>query len=160
MKKEFTASVYIIEDQKILLIYHRKLGKWLPAGGHVEENEMPPETALREALEETGWEIELIPQENLWVNYWNARSFERPYLCLLEDIPAYQHHPAHQHVDFVYVARPLRLIDTQIPQEQMHWFTWEEIEQLEPDVAIFKETLQVIRHLFDHFVCPNPIIKN
>jgi hypothetical protein len=28
MRKEFTATVYIIEDQKVLLIYHRKLQNW------------------------------------------------------------------------------------------------------------------------------------
>lgn len=157
MKREFTASVYIIEEQKVLLIYHRKLGKWLPPGGHVEDNETPPEAARREALEETGWEIELIPQENTWLNYWNAASFERPYLCLLEEIPAYKEHPAHQHMDFVYIARPIKCISTLVPQEQMRWFAWDELLALQPDQDIFNETLQVIRHLLDHI--PQSVIK-
>ncbi len=42
------------------LIFHRKLKKWLPPGGHIDPNEMPSETAIREAFEETGLEIELI----------------------------------------------------------------------------------------------------
>lgn len=150
MKKEFTASVYILEEQKVLLIFHRKLGKWLPPGGHVEEDETPPQAARREALEETGWEVEFILQENTWVNCWNASSFERPYLCLLEEIPPYKDHPAHQHMDFVYVAKPVRFNPIESPQEQMQWFTWEELQTLEPDVLIFKETLQVLRHLFVH----------
>src|SRR5438309_1914918 len=98
MKKEFTATVYIIENQKVLLIYHHKLQKWLPPGGHIEENETPPEAAKREALEETGYEIEFIIQENVWIKQLNASSFERPYLCLLEEIPAYKDKEAHQHM--------------------------------------------------------------
>jgi len=57
MEKHFTATTYIIQDGKVLLIPHSKLGKWLPPGGHVELNETPPECAIREALEETGLEI-------------------------------------------------------------------------------------------------------
>ena len=86
MERQFTATVYIIEAQRTLLIYHRKLQKWLPPGGHLEANETPPEAARREALEETGMEITFMMQENVWIDRWNARSFERPYLCLLEDI--------------------------------------------------------------------------
>jgi len=66
---------------------HPKLKKWLPPGGHVEENESPPEAATREVKEETGLEITFIKQENIWIEKWNAKSFERPFLCLTEEIP-------------------------------------------------------------------------
>ena len=145
MIREFTASVYIIENQKVLLLFHQKLQKWLPPGGHVETNETPSESAKREVKEETGLEIEFIPQENLLINCWNAKSIERPYLCLLEDIPPYQQTPAHQHIDFIYVAKPL---EGQYPTEPHRWFSWEDLQCLEPDVEIFVETLNVIRHLF------------
>src|SRR6185437_245535 len=87
LERHFTATAYILENGRALLLKHPKLGKWLPPGGHVEPNETPPECAKREAREETGLRVELIPQENLWLNYSNAASFERPYLCLLENIP-------------------------------------------------------------------------
>lgn len=151
MIKEFTATVYIIEEQKVLLIYHHKLQKWLPPGGHVEENETPPDAARREALEETGLTIELIPQENIWVNRWNANSFERPYLCLLEEIPPYKDNPAHQHMDFVYLGRSL---DTSplFSTPDLRWFTLDELAFLKPDEEIFCETLEVIHHLFNDLV--------
>lgn len=78
MKKEFTSSVYLIENQMVLLIYHLKLQKWLSPGGHVEANETPAEAAKREVLEETGLEIEFLSQENLSINCWNAKSIDRP----------------------------------------------------------------------------------
>ena len=45
--RQFTTSVYILEEQKVLLIFHKKLQKWLPPGGHIEPNEAPPEAARR-----------------------------------------------------------------------------------------------------------------
>jgi 8-oxo-dGTP pyrophosphatase MutT (NUDIX family) len=149
MEKQFTASAYIIEDQKVLLIFHRKLQKWLPPGGHMDANETPPEAAKREALEETGIEVELIHQENVWIDRWNAKSFERPYLCLLEEIPSFGNSPAHQHIDFIYVGRPVggQIIQNDHETSGIRWFSWEEIEALKPDEEIFTETQQVIRHL-------------
>lgn len=149
MEKQFTATTYIIEKQRVLLLYHLKLQKWLPPGGHIEKNETPPEAARREVLEETGLQIEFLKQENIWLNHWNAHSFERPYLCLLEEIPAYKETVAHQHMDFIYLAKPAPFsnINTGFT-EQIRWFSKEELDVLKVDVEIFAETLNVISHLF------------
>lgn len=147
MERHFTASVYIIEDNQVLLIYHKKLKKWLPPGGHIDPNESPAEAAVREALEETGIEVTLIKQENIWINESNARSFERPYLCLIEEIPAHGNHPYHQHLDMVYLGTPSGGNETQNHHETdgLKWFTLEEVEQLQEEVEIFKETKKVIQ---------------
>lgn len=147
MKKEFTASVYLIDNQKVLLIYHPKLQKWLPPGGHVEMDETPAEAARREVREETGFEIEFCLQENLFIDCWNAKSIERPYFCLLEEIPPYRDVPAHQHVDFIYVARPVGQLHS--PHLSYQWFSWQDLQQMLPDVEIFHETLQAIQHLLN-----------
>ncbi len=51
-KIDFTASVYIVFKNKVLLHKHKKLGIWLQPGGHIELDEDPNEAALREAKEE------------------------------------------------------------------------------------------------------------
>ncbi len=151
IEKHFTATAYIIDQGKVLLLMHPKLKKWLPPGGHVELNETPPDCAKREAQEETGLEIELIQQENLWLNFWNASSIERPYLCLLENIPAHGDKPAHQHIDMIYLAKPLR--GTLL--EGVRWFTLDEVEQLTDEEEIFAETKTTIRHLLTvNFLAP------
>lgn len=149
MERQFTATVYIVEQERILLILHRKLNKWLPPGGHLDPNETPAEAARREAREETGIEIQFIKQENLWIERWNARSFERPYFCLIQEIPPHKETPAHQHIDFIYLARPVGGLETPNAQEiaGMRWFTLEEVETLIPDQDIFLDTQEAIRSL-------------
>lgn len=62
LERQYCASAYTIdfENKTVLLMYNRKLNKWLQPGGHIEGKEMPEETAIRETFEETGIEIEII----------------------------------------------------------------------------------------------------
>ena len=153
MQKHFTATTYIIKEKKTLLVFHKKVKKWLPPGGHLEENETPVECAKREALEETGLEVEIIPQENLWLNYSNAVSIERPYLCLLENIPAHGTSAEHKHIDFIYVSRPISGKEHTLEEnvEQLQWFGIDDLDKLIPEEDIYEETLQTIRHIFSKF---------
>lgn len=153
MDRQFTASVYIIENESVLLINHKKLKKWLPPGGHLDPNETPPEAAKREALEETGLSIEFIRQENIWITQSNASSFERPFMCLIEEIPETPLQASHQHIDFIYLAKPIEgaLVCNHQETEGVRWFTLDEIEKMTSDVDIFEETKQTIRHLLCQF---------
>ena len=58
--RHFTVAVFVQWEGKILLHFHRKLGMWLPPGGHIEQGELPDNAAVREVLEETGSEVELV----------------------------------------------------------------------------------------------------
>lgn len=134
IERQFTATVYLFHEDQVLLHFHQKLGKWLPPGGHLEANETPPEAARREVREETGFEIAFIEQENLKIEAYNGVSFERPFLCLLENIPPHKDKPAHQHMDMIYLATPLEMKE---PLNGFRWFRYEELHDLElfPDVA-------------------------
>jgi ADP-ribose pyrophosphatase YjhB (NUDIX family) len=153
MKRDFTATTYIFEGDSILLIFHRKLQKWLPPGGHLNPNELPHEGAIREAKEETGIDVEIILDENTWVERWNASSFPRPYFCLLQEIPAFGDEPAHQHVDFSFIAKPIGGETCHQAEEvdAARWFTLAEIEELESDKDIFEETKRNMRTFFATF---------
>jgi 8-oxo-dGTP pyrophosphatase MutT (NUDIX family) len=154
MQKHFVTSVYILEDNRVLLLMHPKLKKWLPPGGHVEENETPIEAALREVEEETGLLVELFSDEHVWIEKWNANSFHRPFLCLIEEIPPYKDQAAHQHIDLIYLARPLP--NSQIkptPDHPLRWFTFDEVRSLRSDEEIFAETQEVIQTIMEHQAC-------
>lgn len=131
--RQFTATVFVFHDKKVLLHYHAKLRKWLPPGGHIEPNETPPEAARREVLEETGLEIVFIDQEILKIPI----SFERPFICLLEDVPAHKDTPAHQHMDFIYLAKP---VHGHMPYEGFHWFSKNQLKDLE----LFADTTEIL----------------
>jgi len=53
-RRAFSVSVFARHDSRLLLIRHRRLGAWLPAGGEIEAGETPLEAARRELFEETG----------------------------------------------------------------------------------------------------------
>ena len=106
MKREFVVAVYIVKDDKVLLHFHKKSGRWLPPGGHVEENELPDEAAIREVMEEVGIEIELIGKKAKDHQKQNAKGLFTPMLVQLEDIPQRNDEPRHQHIDLIYAARP------------------------------------------------------
>jgi len=65
VERHHTATAYVVTRGQTLLLWHGKLGMWLPPGGHCEPNEHPVEAAEREALEESGFEVDVIAPEGL-----------------------------------------------------------------------------------------------
>ena len=51
------------KKQKVLLLEHKQAELFLPSGGHVEKNEMPYETVIRELREELGIEAKFVLKE-------------------------------------------------------------------------------------------------
>ncbi len=97
MTRDFTATTFIVQDGRTLLLFHRKIGAWFPPGGHIDPNELPDEAACREVLEETGLEVRLLsPRMPLG----DVEVLGRPECILLENIT-----PDHQHIDLIYFAR-------------------------------------------------------
>lgn len=62
LERQYCASAYTIDfkEKQVLLMYNKKLNKWLQPGGHIEGKETPIETAIRETLEETGVKIKVV----------------------------------------------------------------------------------------------------
>lgn len=147
MERQFVSTCFITHEKKFLLLFHPKHKKWLAPGGHLEKDETPPEVAQREVREETGLEIEFLSQENLWTSEWNSHSIPRPFCSLLESIPATNNEPAHEHIDFVYVARPIggTLTDGT-------WYCLEEVEALKTHEEIFFDTQEIIRKIYELFI--------
>ena len=154
MQKHFTATAFIVDSQnRTLLLWHKRLGRWMPPGGHVDEDETPEETARRECREETGLDVEIVgsAQENLFAgNPKEGTMLKKPIALLLENIPASEERgePAHQHMDFLYLARPLNeeqeLSLLEEEGEDMRWFTREDIEALDERKEMFSNVKMYI----------------
>ena len=54
---KYAASGYLVKENKVLLVHHNRLDKWVPPGGHLKEGEAPHEAAEREFFEETGLKV-------------------------------------------------------------------------------------------------------
>ena len=123
--RDFTVATFVVHEGKVLLLWHRKLGMWLPPGGHIEPNELPDEAAVREVWEETGVEVELVGERALPVDY--PRQLIIPRGVQVERIA-----PGHEHVDFVYFARPVG--DTRVAPgpgvSRVGWYTKAQLDRL------------------------------
>lgn len=120
-----TGSAVVISaaGDRVLLLHHRKLDRWLQPGGHGDPGEVSGEAvALREALEETGLSgLVLHP------------AAPRPLDVDVHDIPARRDEPAHLHLDLRYlVVAPAGAEIARCLEEtnDLRWFSWDELETL------------------------------
>lgn len=133
-EKHYTSTVFLITEgipQQVLLVHHKKMDKWMPPGGHQENDENAYETAIREVREETGVNItEYLPKPKQIDD--RAVSLPLPSYILEERIDARGEQPEHFHLDFIYVVTvPHQEVSRQ--EEESHsvgWFTEEEIGKL------------------------------
>jgi ADP-ribose pyrophosphatase YjhB (NUDIX family) len=125
--RDFTATTFVVHEQRTLLLLHRKLGKWFPPGGHIDPHELPDQAAIREVLEETGLEVELLARGS---QLGNVLVLPQPYCILLEDIS-----PRHQHIDLIYFARVCggSLAYPEREAQAARWLTWEALDA--PEIA-------------------------
>ncbi len=136
VKKCIVAGGILIEGDKVLLIKHKKLGKWLYPGGHVEENETPREAAEREFLEETGLKVNVVG-ERFDTNDPSVSPEPLPITISMETV----NYPdvTHLHYDMIFLVNRIggSLLDGK-------WFSHEEIEQLDT----YENVKQILKMAF------------
>ena len=130
-KIDFTVAIFVVHDHKILLIHHRKLGKWLPLGGHIELEEEPEQAALREAKEESGLDVELIGERPPTTSS-GTRALIAPRFLDIHRIS-----DTHEHIGLIYWARP-KGGSVALAEEEHHairWATAAELDTLQPPMS-------------------------
>ncbi len=130
-KIDFTVSLFIVHDQKVLLVHHRKLQKWLPLGGHIELDEDPEAAALREASEESGLEIELVGERPPTTEP-GTRALIAPRFLDIHRI-----NESHQHIGMIYFARVLSGDLTLSTREHfvIRWCSIGDLAELNPPLS-------------------------
>ncbi len=103
-KIDFTTEVFVVYNDKVLLRKHDKLKIWLSVGGHIEPDEDPNQTAIREVKEEVGLDIKLIKGDAQDTPY---PKTEKDYQELIPPRFLNRHNisKTHEHVTLVYFAR-------------------------------------------------------
>ena len=140
-----TGSALVISaaGDRVLMLHHRKLDRWLQPGGHADPGETSgEEVALREAFEETGIAgLALHP------------TAPRPLDVDVHDIPARGGEPAHEHLDLRYlvVAPEGAVISPAMAERRdLRWFAWDEVDALGPDPGLRRALAKARR------ICTNP----
>lgn len=150
-KIDFTASVFIVNGDAVLLRRHEKYLKWLQPGGHIELDEDPEEAVAREAKEETGLTIALagaVPdcpaEEKGGEGFKNLRS---PRFLNIHKV---RPDSDHRHCDFIYFATSATRELSPREEEkhnEMRWFTREELG--EPGLDAYPSTLYYAKAALD-----------
>jgi 8-oxo-dGTP pyrophosphatase MutT (NUDIX family) len=120
MERHFTVTGFVIDGDRALLHWHKKLGIWLPPGGHVDPDEDPVQAVLREVLEETGIVAEIVPHRAPFTAT-NIQQLETPYSMIVADVV--EETATHQHIDMCYVVRP-KPGAKRVEAEEDHGFRW------------------------------------
>lgn len=123
-ERDFTGGCLVVEDGRLLLVNHSKLGMWLQPGGHVEPDETPDETARRETIEETGIHPEFHPGLQTDDSSDASHNLPRPFRVNYHRI-----RDGHWHCSFLYLATVAVEAEATHAEEHdgMTWFSWEEL---------------------------------
>lgn len=117
-----TASCFVVDPstQRLLLHHHKRLGRWLQMGGHVEGDELPPQAALREATEESGLaDLRLLRGSIVDLD--------------VHEIPAGKGEPLHRHFDVRYVAvtsSPASIARDDSESNALEWFAFDRADEV------------------------------
>lgn len=134
-KRCHTACGFLIHDQKILLVLHKKLHLWLAPGGHVNNDELPHQAAVREVQEETGIAVKVI-SAHLMLQGNNSQYLPLPFSINLHWI---NHGSCEQHWVMAYLVKPVNSVNFKQNTEEtddIRWFAESEIDALDttPDI--------------------------
>ena len=121
-----TASALVVDEslERVVLLHHRKLGKWLQPGGHCDGDANLGGVAWREASEETGLDgLELVP-----------RLIDLD----IHDIPARPGEPAHRHLDSRFLVVAPFAAEPRINHESrdVRWFALAEARDICEDDSL------------------------
>lgn len=139
MKKDLVAAGFIVDNDKVLLIHHKKLKKWLPAGGHIEANETPEEALRREMMEELGIEIELPLSSNIPLDSTIRENISLPFDINVHSVGD------HDHCCLFYLCKPKGSIT--INKNELNdakWFSYQDLDSSEIGENIMQQAKKAL----------------
>lgn len=127
--REFLSTVFVVRDGKVLMTWNNKVNNWIPIGGHIEANELPCDSVIREAKEESGLDVELV-----------APFDESKTANLVQPVHIHLDHikEDHKHINLVYfgIVKGGECFKIDDEGKELRWFSMEELgkEDLLPSV--------------------------
>lgn len=118
---------------RVLLVHHRKLGRWLQPGGHADGDSDVVRVARREAFEETGLQPELV--ENM------------PWDIDIHRIPARPDFPEHEHYDvrYLFVVRGTAALRISEESTDAGWYDIDKLKTITDSPSILRMAEKTIQ---------------
>jgi len=133
----FTGSGLVTDPTmtQVLLIHHKKLGKWLQLGGHADGNPSLNEVALRECEEESGLKHLAFACEL------RGSDSPIPFDLDIHRIPTRKGEPEHLHYDvrFLLVADPREPLLLSEESNDLAWFSIADARSLTDEASMQRQ---------------------
>lgn len=132
MKTDFVVAGYIFYNDHVLLIKHKKLGLWLPVGGHIDKDETPDEALLREIKEETNMDVRILGSNGISPDGNVKKNLAVPFHANVHSVGD------HDHCCFFYLCRALnpKKLKTNNEIDGFRWYSRSELKGREIPVDV------------------------
>ncbi len=121
---DFVVSIFVVCRGKVLLIYHKQYGEWLPIGGHIEMNEDPEEALYREIREECGLKVRILSKAPR-IKHAGVKPLPAP-----SYMDNHRIRGKHRHVAFVYfgVSRSDKAVLHEREHRELRWLSRKDLK--------------------------------
>ncbi len=142
--REFLSTVFIVKDKKVLMTWNKKVNNWIPIGGHIEANELPCSSVIREAKEESGLDIELVSPRDKSKN----SNMIQPIQIQLDHIK-----DDHKHINLVYLGLVKQGECFKLDDEgkELRWFSREDLEKEDLIPNVKESAIEALNQLGDKY---------
>jgi len=156
---DYTTSAFIMHpsEPKILLLKHKKIGKWLQPGGHIELHENPIQALHHELEEETGLkpkDYEIIePADGPKPVGESASNTVLPLPFYINE-HFWDGKGPHKHIDICYLAKSKTKKITESPDgaSAIDWLTLQQAVSLHESNDMYLDTRTIIEWIFDKYM--------
>ena len=140
IEREIISTVYIVKNKKVLMTWNKKVKNWIPLGGHIEPNELPCNSVIREAKKESGLNIELIsPYDKS-----KTANLVQPVHLHLDHVK-----DDHKHINLIYfgIVKGGKLSEQSDEQTPLRWFSKQDLENKDLIPNVKEWALEALKHL-------------
>jgi len=124
VKTDLVVAGCLIHEGKVLLVHHRKLGLWLPPGGHIEKDEVPDDAIVREFKEELNLDVEPLNQRAVADAGNIKRQLALPFCVNVHSVGD------HDHCCFYYLLKLAGRNEPRHLESELKGFAWFSPEEL------------------------------
>ncbi len=142
--RKITGTVYVVKDNRVLIHMHKKYKTGFPVGRHSIDQELPFETAIREAKEESGLDVELINTDRVGdVDLGYVKRLPSPF-CIYEERNSKEYF-----VDYIYVGRAKNdlISPNQGESTELRWFSMTDICSTELKPHVKSTSIQILEYI-------------